>query len=90
MGTYAGRFAGKTAVVTGAAQGIGRTVALRLAREGGKVALVDRSDLVQEARQEAEATGAEALAVWPRRHPHQQRGRNDLGHALCVLRRGSN
>ncbi len=61
--TYPGRFAGKVVVVTGAAQGIGREVALRLAREGGKVALVDRSDLVQEARQEAEAAGAEALAV---------------------------
>ncbi|HYZ34460.1 MAG TPA: 1,6-dihydroxycyclohexa-2,4-diene-1-carboxylate dehydrogenase [Crenalkalicoccus sp.] len=61
--TYAGRFAGKVAMVTGAAQGIGRTVALRLAREGGSVALVDRSELVGEARQEAEAAGAEALAV---------------------------
>src|SRR5690242_1531858 len=65
MTTYAGRFAGKVAVVTGAAQGIGRSVALRLAREGGKVALVDRSDLVEEVRQEAEAAGAgaEALAI---------------------------
>ncbi len=61
--TYAGRFAGKVAVVTGAAQGIGREVALRLAREGGKVALVDRSGLVDEARGEAEAAGAEALAI---------------------------
>ena len=61
--TYTGRFAGKAAVVTGAAQGIGREVALRLAREGGRVALVDRSDLVQEVRREAEATGAEALAI---------------------------
>ncbi|MFE0752892.1 1,6-dihydroxycyclohexa-2,4-diene-1-carboxylate dehydrogenase [Inquilinus sp. NPDC058860] len=57
------RFADKVAVVTGAAQGIGRAVALRLAREGGRVALVDRSDLVDEVRQEAEAEGAEALAV---------------------------
>ena len=48
--TFAGRFAGKVAVVTGAAQGIGREVALRLAREGGKVALVDRSELVEEVR----------------------------------------
>jgi len=61
--TYPGRFAGKVAVVTGAAQGIGREVALRLAREGGKVALVDRSDLVEEVRREAEAAGAEALAI---------------------------
>jgi dihydroxycyclohexadiene carboxylate dehydrogenase len=60
MTTYPDRFAGKTAVVTGAAQGIGRDVALRLAREGARVVLVDRSDLVEEVRQEA---GAEALAV---------------------------
>ncbi len=45
---YPGRFAGKTAVVTGAAQGIGRTVALRFAAEGGQVVAVDRSSLVQE------------------------------------------
>lgn len=63
MTTFAGRFAGKVAVVTGAAQGIGQTVALRLAREGGRVALVDRSDLVEGVRQEAEGAGAEALAV---------------------------
>ena len=63
MTTFAGRFAGKVAVVTGAAQSIGRSVALRLAREGGRVALVDRSDLVEEVRQEAEAAGAEALAI---------------------------
>jgi dihydroxycyclohexadiene carboxylate dehydrogenase len=60
MTTYTDRFAGKTAVVTGAAQGIGRDVALRLAREGARVVLVDRSDLVEEVRQEA---GTEALAV---------------------------
>ena len=63
MTTYEGRFAGKVAVVTGAAQGIGRAVALRLAREGGRVALVDRSELVHEVRQEVEAAGAEAIAV---------------------------
>jgi len=63
MITYPGRFEGKVAIVTGAAQGIGRTVALRLAREGGKVVLVDRSELVDEVRQEAEQGGAEALTV---------------------------
>ncbi len=56
------RFAGKSVVVTGAAQGIGRAVALRLAREGASLALVDRSPLVAETRAEAEALGAAAIA----------------------------
>src|SRR6516164_11562195 len=43
---FAGRFTGKAVVVTGAAQGIGRTVARRIAGEGGKLALVDRAPLV--------------------------------------------
>jgi dihydroxycyclohexadiene carboxylate dehydrogenase len=57
------RFAGKIAVVTGAAQGIGRTVALRLAHEGGRLALVDRSPLVEDVRHEAESAGTEAIAI---------------------------
>jgi len=60
---HANRFAGKTAVVTGAAQGIGRDVALRLAQEGCSVALVDRSDLVEQVRNEAETAGAPAIAI---------------------------
>jgi dihydroxycyclohexadiene carboxylate dehydrogenase len=63
MTSYAGRFAGKVAVVTGAAQGIGQAVALRMAREGGGLALVDRSQVVEEVRHEAEAVGAEAIAI---------------------------
>ena len=60
---FPGRFAGKAVVVTGAAQGIGRTVARRIAGEGGKLALVDRAPLVEEVRHEAEAADAEAIAV---------------------------
>jgi NAD(P)-dependent dehydrogenase (short-subunit alcohol dehydrogenase family) len=48
---HQGRFEAKVAVVTGAAQGIGYTVAANLAREGGKVALVDRSELIHEVRE---------------------------------------
>ena len=40
-----GRFGGKVAVVTGAAQGIGQKVAERIGAEGGAVVLVDRADL---------------------------------------------
>ncbi len=52
------RFSGKVVVVTGAAQGIGRGVALRAAAEGGKVLFVDRADFVADVA--AEATGGEA------------------------------
>ena len=51
---FAGRFAGKVMVVTGAAQGIGRMVALRAAAEGGRVLLVDRADFVIDVAAEAE------------------------------------
>ena len=60
MRSFPGRFAGKTAIVTGAAQGIGREVALRMAREGAKVALVDRSELVEEVRRD---TGGDSIAI---------------------------
>lgn len=42
MTAHEGRFAGQVAVVTGAAGGIGRGIALRLAAEGATVAVVDR------------------------------------------------
>ena len=38
-----GRFSGKTVIITGAASGIGRATASRVAREGGKVIAVDIS-----------------------------------------------
>jgi NAD(P)-dependent dehydrogenase (short-subunit alcohol dehydrogenase family) len=41
--TSPGRFAGKTVIVTGAASGIGRATASRVAREGGRVVAVDVS-----------------------------------------------
>jgi len=57
------RFSGKTAVVTGAAQGIGRAVALRLAAEGAHVVLLDRSKIVGEVRDEILAKGGQAGVV---------------------------
>ncbi|MDA0570571.1 benzoate diol dehydrogenase BenD [Burkholderia gladioli] len=47
------RFSGKVIVVTGAAQGIGRGVALRAAAEGAKVLLVDRAEFVAEVAAQA-------------------------------------
>ena len=52
------RFAGKVMVVTGAAQGIGREVALRAAAEGGKVVFVDRADFVGEVASQARGESA--------------------------------
>ncbi|ASD23653.1 short-chain dehydrogenase [Cryobacterium sp. LW097] len=40
----AGRFTGKTVIVTGAGSGIGRATAARVAREGGRVIAVDISE----------------------------------------------
>lgn len=50
---FADRFSGKVLVVTGAAQGIGRDVALRAKQEGGQLLLVDRSPLVHDVAAEA-------------------------------------
>lgn len=55
---FAGRFAGKVLVVTGAAQGIGRAVALRAAKEGGKVLFVDRADFVVDVAAESDGETA--------------------------------
>jgi len=60
---HPGRFVGKTGIVTGGAQGIGRTVAMNMAREGGTIVLVDRSDLVHEVVAEITAAGGTAFAV---------------------------
>ena len=60
---HPGRFAGKVVVVTGAAQGIGERVARRVHAEGGRVLVVDRSDLVRELADELTRHGSEAVAA---------------------------
>jgi NAD(P)-dependent dehydrogenase (short-subunit alcohol dehydrogenase family) len=55
---------GKVAVVTGAASGIGRAAAVRLAEEGAKVALLSRpGDELEAAEKEIRESGGEALAI---------------------------
>ncbi len=55
------RFEGQAVIVTGAAQGIGRGVALALAREGAQLVLADRAALVEEVAAEVQASGALAV-----------------------------
>ena len=57
------RFLNKVVIVTGAAQGIGRGVAIQAAAEGAQVVLADISDYVQETLAEIEALNGDAIIV---------------------------
>lgn len=54
---------GRVAVVTGSGRGIGREIALMLAREGAKVVVSDIIDDVYEVAKEVEVLGSESLAI---------------------------
>jgi NAD(P)-dependent dehydrogenase (short-subunit alcohol dehydrogenase family) len=57
-----GRIEGRVAIVTGAAQGLGRAFAERLAREGAHVALCDIEDAVVEVGEGVARRGGQALS----------------------------
>ncbi|CAN5131257.1 SDR family NAD(P)-dependent oxidoreductase [soil metagenome] len=64
MSVYEGRFAGRTAVVTGGASGLGKAAAARIVAEGGKVVLWDlNADALKAAAEEVGATDTIALDV---------------------------
>jgi dihydroxycyclohexadiene carboxylate dehydrogenase len=57
------RFAGRSVIVTGAAQGIGKEVAVTAGREGARLLLVDRSPLVEDVAREIADGGGQAVAM---------------------------
>jgi NAD(P)-dependent dehydrogenase (short-subunit alcohol dehydrogenase family) len=58
------RFAGKTALITGAAVGIGRATAVKLASEGAKVVALDlNEEKLKTLKEEIESKGGEALTL---------------------------
>lgn len=60
---FAGRFAGRVVVVTGAAQGIGEAVARRIGAEGGHVVLIDRAEQVHDVAESIRAAGGAAFSA---------------------------
>ena len=54
---------GRVAIVTGAGHGIGREIALSLARNGAEVVITDVSDEIYEVGRQIEAIGSKALPI---------------------------
>ena len=69
-----GRLQGRTAVITGAASGIGRAASLLFAREGASVVCVDRAEAVAETAGLVAKAGGKAVAMT-----------GDAGDEACVI-----
>ena len=55
---------GKTAIVTGGAQGIGKAIALRLAKDGANIGILDiQKDKAEQTAEEIDKSGVKAIAI---------------------------
>ena len=85
---YRGRFEGRTAVVTGAASGIGRDVARRLAAEGARVSMWDlNASVLATAAAEAGAAHTQSVDIAEEDavDAAMRRSIDDLGGRLDIL-----
>jgi 3-oxoacyl-[acyl-carrier protein] reductase len=58
------RLEGKNALITGAAQGIGKSIALAMAKEGANIGIADiNMDLAEQTSREIESLGVRSLAI---------------------------
>jgi 3-oxoacyl-[acyl-carrier protein] reductase len=81
MTTFASRFGGRTAIVTGGASGLGRAVATRIAAEGGRVSLWDLNpETLAEAR--GVIGGAHTVAIDVSDHQAVRRAAEESHAAL--------
>ncbi len=58
-----GNLGGHTALVTGSTRGIGKAIALRLARDGASIGVVGQKSRGDDVVQQIQALGADALFV---------------------------
>ena len=64
MSCFEGRFAGRTAIITGGASGLGRVTARRITREGGQVSLWDiHAEATEKVRREIGAAHSVVIDV---------------------------
>ena len=84
MTIHQGRFAGRTAIVTGGASGLGKAVAKRIVEEGGTVALWDlNADALAMARTDVAAAHTVALDIAD--HQAVERGAAATAKALGAI-----
>ena len=77
---HQGRFAGRTAIITGGASGLGLETARRITAEGGKVSLWDlNADALAAAQKETGAVHTVALDVSDARSALDGAGRHEGG-----------